>query len=360
LAHSGSASRDVASVLRYGIDAFFTRSRELFFMSRRLPLIASGFLTLSLVAAAAAALAQGGAGAYPDHPIKVVVPVPAGGGVDTISRLVTGAMRETVGQPFIIENKGGVGGSVGAEAVFNSAPDGYTILASQPSPITTNLFLYKSLNYDPAQLTPIAIMSHVPNVVLVRADLPAKNVAELIAYAKANPGKLNYASQGIGTTSHLTAELFQTLTHTKLTHVPYKGTAPAVADLLAGNVDLMFNELATSIELHKAGRARILAVTTKERIAALPDIPTLEEAGVPGCVSDTWHALTAPPKTPDGIVAKLNAAANAAIHSSIVLDRFRDLSINPAGGTPAEAGAFIKAETTRWGQVIRDAGIKPE
>jgi tripartite-type tricarboxylate transporter receptor subunit TctC len=269
-------------------------------------------------------------------------------------------MRETVGQPFIIENKGGVGGSVGAEAVFNSAPDGYTILASQPSPITTNLFLYKSLNYDPAQLTPIAIMSHVPNVVLVRADLPAKNVAELIAYAKANPGKLNYASQGIGTTSHLTAELFQTLTHTKLTHVPYKGTAPAVADLLAGNVDLMFNELATSIELHKAGRARILAVTTKERIAALPDIPTLEEAGVPGCVSDTWHALTAPPKTPDGIVAKLNAAANAAIHSPIVLDRFRDLSINPAGGTPAEAGAFIKAETTRWGQVIRDAGIKPE
>jgi tripartite-type tricarboxylate transporter receptor subunit TctC len=331
-------------------------------MSRRFPLLAI-FSVIGAVAAAAAVtqgLAQGGAAGYPDHPIRVIVPVPAGGGVDTISRLVTGKMRDTLGQPLIIDNKPGVGGSVGAESVFNAAPDGYTILASQPSPITTNPFLYKSLNYDPAQLVPIAIMTHVPNVLLVRADLPAKDVAEFIAYAKANPGKLNYASQGIGTTSHLTAELFQALTHTKLTHVPYKGTAPAVADLLAGNVDLMFNELATSIELHKAGRARILAVTTKQRIASLPDIPTLEEAGVPGCVSDTWHALTAPPKTSADIIAKLNAAANAAIRSPEVLDRFRELSIVPGGGTTAEAGTFIKDETTRWGQVIRDAGIKPE
>jgi tripartite-type tricarboxylate transporter receptor subunit TctC len=332
-------------------------------MSRRFPLLAV-FSVIGAVAAAAAAvtqgLAQGGAAGYPDHPIRVIVPVPAGGGVDTISRLVTGKMRDTLGQPLIIDNKAGVGGSVGAELAFNAAPDGYTILASQPSPITTNPFLYKSLNYDPAQLVPIAIMTHVPNVLLVRADLPVKNVAEFVAYAKANPGKLNYASQGIGTTSHLTAELFQTLTHTKLTHVPYKGTAPAITDLLGGNVDLMFNELATSIELHKAGRARILAVTTKQRIASLPDIPTLEEAGVPGCVSDTWHALTAPPKTSADIIAKLNAAADAALRSPEVLDRFRDLSIVPGGGTAAEAGTFIKDETTRWGQVIRDAGIKPE
>jgi len=332
-------------------------------MSRRISCIAI-FGVLTVMAAAAAAvtqgMAQGDAANYPDRPIRVIVPVPAGGGVDTITRIVTGKMRDTLGQPLIVENKAGVGGSVGAEAVFHSAPDGYTILASQPSPITTNSFLYKSLNYDPAQLTPIVIMSHIPNVLLVRADLPAKNVAEFIAYAKANPGKLNYASQGIGTTSHTTAELFQTITHTKLTHVPYKGTAPAVADLLAGNVDLMFNELATSIELHKAGRARILAVTTKQRIAALPDIPTLDEAGVPGCISDTWHALTAPPKTSAAIVTKLNAAANAAIGSPEVLDRFRELSIAPGGGTAAEAGSFIKDETTRWGGVIRDAGIKPE
>jgi tripartite-type tricarboxylate transporter receptor subunit TctC len=329
-------------------------------MSRRFPWLAV-FSIIGAVAAGVTAITQSLAqGGYPDHPIRVIVPVPAGGGVDTISRLVTGKMRDTLGQPLIIDNKSGVGGSVGAELAFNAAPDGYTILASQPSPITTNPFLYKSLNYDPAQLVPIAIMTHVPNVLLVRADLPVKNVAEFIAYAKANPGKLNYASQGIGTTSHLTAELFQTLTHTKLTHVPYKGTAPAITDLLGGNVDLMFNELATSIELHKSGRARILAVTTKQRVPSLPDIPTLEEAGVPGCVSDTWHALTAPPKTPADIVAKLNAAANAAIQSPEVLARFRELSIVPGGGTAEEAGTFIKDETKRWGQVIRDAGIKPE
>jgi tripartite-type tricarboxylate transporter receptor subunit TctC len=318
------------------------------------------FAVLGIVSAAAMAAVHGSAAVYPDHPIRVIVPVPAGGGVDTIARLVTGKMRETLGQPLIIENKPGVGGSVGTEIAYGSAPDGYTLLASQPSPITTNPFLYKSLNYDPTQLTPIALMSHVPNVLLVRADLPAKNVQEFITYAKANPGRLNYASQGIGTTSHLTAELFQMLTHTKLTHVPYKGTAPAVADLLAGNVDLMFNELATSLELHKSGRARILAVTTKQRIASLPDVPTLDESGVPGCISDTWHALTAPPKTPGDIVVKLNAAANTALRSADLIARFNELSIGPGGGTPGELADLIKEETRRWGDVIRSAGIQPQ
>ena len=310
--------------------------------------------------AAAATWAQGGAGNFPDHPIRVIVSVPAGGGVDTVTRLVTAKMQGILGQPMIVENRAGVGGSIAAEYVFGSPPDGYTLLASQPSPITTNPLLYKSLNYDPTQLVPIAIMSHVPNVVLVRKDFPAKTVQELIAYAKANPGKINYASQGIGTTSHTTAELFQKITGTKMTHVPYKGTAPAVNDLLAGNVDLMFNELASSIELYKSGRARILAVTVNHRVAALPDIPTLEEAGVTGCNSDTWHALTAPPKTPDDIVAKLNAAANKAMADPDLVARFTQLSISPGGGTPAQAAAFIKSETARWSQVIRDAGIKPE
>ena len=244
--------------------------------------------------------------------------------------------------------------------MFKAEPDGYTLLASQPAPITTAPFLYKSLNYDPAKLVAIAIMSHVPNVVLVRKDFPAKTVAELIAYAKANPGKINYASQGIGTTSHTTAELFQSITGIKLTHVPYKGTAPALNDLLAGNVDLMFNELATSLELHKSGRARILAVTVKERVPSLPDIPTLEELGVHGCISDTWHAITAPPKTPTDIVDKLNAAANAAMRDPGLRERFAALSIGPGGGTPVEATAFIKEETRRWGDVIRKAGIPPE
>jgi tripartite-type tricarboxylate transporter receptor subunit TctC len=310
-------------------------------------------VALSLVAAANAA-------EFPDHPIRVLVSVPAGGGVDTVTRIVTDKMRAALGQPLVVENKPGVSGSLAAEAVFNAEPDGYMLLASQPAPITTARFLYRSLNYDPAQLVAVAIMSHVPNVVLVRKDFPAKTVADLVAYAKANPGKINYASQGIGTTSHTTAELFQSLTGTKLTHVPYKGTAPAINDLLAGNVDLMFNELATSLELHKSARARILAVTVKERVPSLPDIPTLEELGIHGCISDTWHALTAPPKTPAAIVGKLNGAANAAMHDPGLMERFAALSIGRGGGSPAEASAFIKEETQRWGDVIRKAGVQPE
>jgi tripartite-type tricarboxylate transporter receptor subunit TctC len=324
-------------------------------MLRRSAMVVSFGVALLLGAAAIAYAAD-----YPDHPIRVIVSVPAGGGVDTVTRIVTDKMRSTLGQPLVVENKSGVSGSLAAETVFKAEPDGYTLLASQPAPITTNTFLYKSLNYVPAELVPVAIMSHVPNVVLVRKDFPAKSVAELIAYAKANPGKINYASQGIGTTSHTTAELFQSITGTKLTHVPYKGTAPAVNDLLAGNVDLMFNELATSIELHKSGRARILAVTVKERVPSLPDIPTLEELGIHGCISDTWHAITAPPKTPPEIIAKLNAAANAAMRDPGLVERFAALSIGPGGGTPAEASAFVKEETQRWGDVIRKAGIQPE
>ena len=324
-------------------------------MFRRSALIVSFGIVVSISAVAAVSAAD-----FPDRPMRVIVSVPAGGGVDTITRIVTDKMRPMLGQPLIVENKSGVSGSIGAEAVFNAEPDGYTLLASQPAPITTNKLLYKSLNYDPAQLVPVAIMSHVPNVVLVHKDFPAQTVRELIAYAKANPGKINYASQGIGTTSHMTAELFQGITHTKLTHVPYKGTAPAINDLLAGNVDLMFNELATSIELHKSRRARILAVTVKDRVPSLLDIPTLEEAGVPGCISDTWHALTAPPKTPADVVAKLNAAANAAMTDPVLLERFKELSVSPGGGSPAEIGAFIKEETRRWGEVIHAAGIEPE
>jgi tripartite-type tricarboxylate transporter receptor subunit TctC len=324
-------------------------------MLRRLAVLLWFVAALPLVAAAVATAAE-----FPDHPIRVIVSVPAGGGVDTVTRIVTDKMRAALGQPLVVENKPGVSGSLAAETVFKADPDGYTLLASQPAPITTAPFLYKSLNYDPAQLIPVAIMSHVPNVVLVRKDFPAKTVAELIAYAKANPGKINYASQGIGTTSHTTAELFQSITGTKLTHVPYKGTAPAINDLLAGNVDMMFNELATSIELNKSGQARILAVTVKERVPSLPNIPTLDEVGVHGCISDTWHAITAPPKTPPEIVSKLNAAANSAMRDPALLQHFAALSISPGGGTPAQASAFVKEETQRWGDVIRKAGIQPE
>ena len=324
-------------------------------ISRRSALVT----TVGFVLAPAAAGAQEGAANFPDHPIRVIVSVPAGGGVDVVARIVAAKMRAFLGQPLAVENKAGAGGSLAADAVFHAEPDGYTLLASQPAPITTNALLYKSLDYDPAQLTPIAILSHVANVLLVREDFPAKSVQQLIAYAKANPGKLNYASQGIGTTSHLTAALFAKIAKVQLVHVPYKGTAPALNDLIAGHVDLMFSEIATSLPLYQAGKAKILAVAMKERLAAIADIPTLEEAGVPGCISDTWQALSAPPKLPPAIVAKLNDAVNKALKDAELLDRFHKLNLRPGGGTLAQTSAYLKEETQKWGDVIRDAGIQP-
>jgi tripartite-type tricarboxylate transporter receptor subunit TctC len=315
--------------------------------------------TLGFAVAPRVALAQDAA-TFPDHPVRVIVSTAAGGGVDTFARLVAQKLNAELGQPFPVENRAGAGGSVGADAVFHSNPDGYTLLASQPAPITTNALLLKGLDYDPAQFEAVAVMSHIPNVLLVRPDFPAKTVQEFIAYAKDNPGKLNYASQGPGTTSHLTAALFESITHTKLVHVPYKGTGPALSDLIASHVDLMFTELATSLELHKSGKARILAVTVKQRVATAPDIPTLAEAGVAGCESDTWNALTAPPKTPAPIIAKLNAAVNKAMQEPALLERYKQLSATPGGGTPAETAAFIKDETRRWAEVIRSVGIQPE
>jgi tripartite-type tricarboxylate transporter receptor subunit TctC len=350
----GSAPRDEALDLRYAVGRYRSAISGACTMSRR-PLV---FAAFALVFAATAARAQDAK--FPDHPVRVIVSVPAGGGVDTVTRIVAAKVSAVLGEPLPVENKSGASGSVAADFVFHADPDGYTLLASQPAPITTAPFLYKSLNYDPAQLTPVAIMSHVPNVLLVRPDFPAKTVQELIAYAKANPGKLNYASQGIGTTSHLTTELFETITHTQLVHVPYKGTAPALNDLIASHVDLMFNELATSIELNKAGKARILAVATKERVAAIPDVPTLEEAGVPGCESDTWNALTAPPKTPAGAVAKINDAVNQVMKDPELLARYQQLSLSAGGGSVAQMADFLKQETQRWGGVIKAAGIQPE
>ena len=224
--------------------------------------------------------------------------MPAGGGVDTVTRIVAEGLHQKLGQPVVVENRAGAAGNIGAEVVFTSDPDGYTLLAAQPAPLTVNPLLYKKMNFDPTQFEPVAIMTSIANVLLVRPDFPAKTAQEFIAYVKANPGKVNYASQGIGTTSHLTAALFERVTGTKLVHVPYKGTAPALNDIIASHVDFIFMELASAIKLHQADKARILAVATDKRIASLPDIPTLDEAGVKGFESGTWNALAAPPKTP--------------------------------------------------------------
>jgi tripartite-type tricarboxylate transporter receptor subunit TctC len=324
-------------------------------ISRRSAIVSA----LGLVFARGTAIAQDTTN-FPERPIRLIVSTAAGGGVDAFARLVAAKMQTVLGQPIAVEDKPGAGGSFAADLVYHSTPDGYILLASQPAPITTNPLLIKGLNYDPTKFEGVAIMSHIPNVLLVRPDLPQKTVQELVAYAKANPGKLNYASQGVGTTSHLTAELFGSIAHVKLTHVPYKGTGPALNDIISSHVDLFFTELSTSMQLHKAGKARILAVATKQRVPAIPDIPTLAEAGVPGCESDTWNAISAPPKTPAAVVAKLNDAANKVMQMPDIVERYKQLNATLGGGTPAEMAAFVKQETERWSAVIKAAGIKPE
>jgi tripartite-type tricarboxylate transporter receptor subunit TctC len=323
-------------------------------MSKYLALTAAAvLLALSPVAAQSPA-------DYPNKPVKIIVTVPAGGGVDTVTRIFAERLQQKLGQPFIIENRGGAGGNVGAEAVYVSPPDGYTLMASQPAPLTTNVALYKKLNFDPAQLEPVAVMSKFPNVLLVRDDFPAKTAQEFIAYAKANPGKLNYASQGTGTTSHLTAELLVAQAGLKLTHVPYRGTGPALNDIVAGHVDFIFMELSSAVKLHDGKKARILAVATDKRLDILKDIPTMAEAGMPGFVSDTWNAISAPPKTPAAITGKLNAAVNEIINTPETKKRFEELNLLVAGGSTADMRKLIQEETKRWTEVIHKAGIQPE
>ena len=318
-------------------------------------MLAAAFLAMS------PALAQQDEAAdYPNRPVKIVVSVPAGGGVDTAARIFAASLQQRLGQPFVIENRGGGGGNIGAETVYAADPDGYTLLASQPAPITSNIALYKKLNFDPAALESVAIMTKFPNVLLVRQDFPAKTVQEFIAYAKANPGKITYASQGPGTTSHLTAELFMKLTGTKMLHVPYRGTGPALNDLVAGHVDFIFMELASAYKLHEGGKARILAAATDHRLDMLPDIPTFNEIGVPDFVSDTWNAISAPPKTPAPIVAKLNRAVNDIINDAETKKRFAELNLLAAGGSPDDMRKLVAEETARWTAVIRKAGIQPE
>ena len=307
-----------------------------------------------------AAWAQDAAANYPNRPIKIVVCVPAGGAVDVVTRIVADSLQRKFGQPVVVENRGGAAGNIGAEYAFHADPDGYTLLAAQPAPLTINPLLYKTLNYDPAKFVPLAIMTTIPNVLLVRPDFPAKTLQEFIAYAKANPGKINYASQGIGTTSHLTAALLERMAGIKLEHVPYKGTGPALNDLIASHVDMIFMEVASAIKLHQSNNARILAVAADKRIATLPDVPTVDEAaGVKGFTSASWNALAAPPKTPPAIVAKLNAAINEALKSPEAQAHFAALDLRAVGGTPDDAAAYIRSETKVWSGVIAQAGIQP-
>jgi tripartite-type tricarboxylate transporter receptor subunit TctC len=311
--------------------------------------------TAAMLLMAASAAAQSD---YPSKPVKIIVNVAPGGGVDTATRIVADKLQARLGQPFVVENRPGAGGNIGAEVVFAAEGDGYTLLASSPSPLAINGWLYKKLNFDPAGFEPVAMMSRIPNVLVVRPGFPAKTVQEFVAYAKANPDKLNYGSQGIGTASHLTGELFMTLTGTRLIHVPYKGnTSGVLTDVIAGHVDLSFIQFSAVHELQQSGKLRVLAVATDKRLESLPDVPTMAEAGLPEVVSETWNAISAPPKTPAPIVGKLNAAINEVLREPEVVARFRDLQVLVGGGDAAATRKFVADQRQLWGKVIKAAGV---
>jgi tripartite-type tricarboxylate transporter receptor subunit TctC len=294
---------------------------------------------------------------YPSQTIKIIVPFPAGGTADTLPRIIADQLRQRWKQPVIIENRSGAGGNIGAEAVANSSPDGYTLLASPPGPIAINENLYKKLLFRPQDLMPITLLATAPVVLDVRRDFPAKTVKELIDYAKANPNKVTFASQGNGSTSHLAAILFEKLTGTQIVHVPYRGTAPALQDIMGNTVDLFFDNLASSMSLHLDGRLRILGICGTARVPSLPGVPSVREAGVPDFAVVTWFALMAPKGTPETIVAKLNSAVTDILRQSDVEAQFDKLGVEPAPMDIPATAKFIEEERARWGNIIKSADV---
>jgi tripartite-type tricarboxylate transporter receptor subunit TctC len=309
------------------------------------------------LAAMLAALPGAGAQDYPSRPVKIIVPFPAGGTADVMPRVIGEWLSRKWGQPVVVENRTGAAGNIGAEAVAKAEPDGYTLLSAPPPPLVINQNLYPKLGFDPTEFVPIVIMGRVPNALVINAKLPFNSVAELIAYAKANPGKLTSATQGNGTTSHLTSEMFQLMADVKFQHVPYRGSAPALTDLVAGSVDLMFDNLGVSLPLVKGGQLKLLGVATPKRMASLPDVPTIAET-LPGFESAAWFAIVAPPKTPQAVVDKINADVNEALRQGDIVQRLAQLSAEPIGGTPQATAAYMREEIERWHKVIKAANVK--
>ncbi len=320
--------------------------------------IAAALCTMALLIAPSAGAQSG---AYPAHPVRIVVPFPAGGTTDILARAVAQRFTEAFGQPFIVDNRPGAGGNIGAELVAKSAPDGYTLLMGTVGTHAINPSLYARMPYDHIKdFTPVFLTAGVPNVLEVNPAVPVHTVAELVDYAKANPGKLNFASSGSGTSIHLSGEMFKTMTGVSMQHVPYKGSAPALQDLLSGQVQLMFDNLPSSLALIKAGKLRPIAVTSAQRAAALPDIPTIAESGYPGFEASSWFGLLAPAGTPPAIVAKLNAEGNKWLATPEAREKLLAQGAIAAGGTPEDFVRHIAAETAKWAKVVKQSGAKVE
>ena len=298
---------------------------------------------------------------YPAKPVRFVVPFPAGGTTDILARAVAQKLSETWGQQVIVDNRPGAAGNIGSELVARSAPDGYTLLMGTVGTHAINQSLYEKLPYDPVKdFTPVVLVAGVPNVLVVNPSVPAQSVAELIAYAKANPGKLNFASSGSGTSIHLSGELFKVLTGVQITHVPYKGSAPALTDLMGGQVQLMFDNLPSSLAFVKAGKLRALAVTSTTRAAALPDVPTMVEAGVSGFEASSWFGMLAPTGTPRDIVLRINAEVAKWLATPEAREKLAGQGAIVAGGAPEDFARHIASESAKWARVVKASGAKVE
>ncbi len=296
--------------------------------------------------------------AWPSKPIRLILPFPPGGPTDILGRIVSERLSGSLGQPVVVENRGGAGGNVGAEAAARSAPDGYTILLVS-NPIAISPSLYTKLNYDPQKdFAPVSLLATVPNVMVTHPSVPAHTLQEFIALAKSRPGKMNFGSGGAGTSNHAAGELFNIVAGVKLVHVPYKGVNLAMNDVLAGQIQLVVIGVPAAGPHIKAGRLRALAVIAPQRLPALPDVPTVAEAGLPNFEVTTWYGVLAPAGTPKPIIGRLNTDLGRIMHSPDLKERLAAMATEPATGTPEEFADFIKRETAKWAGVVRDAGLK--
>ena len=316
------------------------------------------FLVLALTLACAGASAQ----TYPSRPIRLVVPYPPGGPLDIMARAIGQKLTEAWSQPVVVDNRAGAGGNIGADLVAKSPADGYTLLMGAVATHAINPTLYGKLPYDPVKdFAPVALVAQVPNILVVNPSVPAGSVQELIELARARPGYLNFGSGSTGSTGHLAGELFKTMAGVQMVHIPYKGGAPAMADLLAGQVQLMFDNLANALPNVRAGRLRALAVTTLLRSPAMPDLPTIAESGLPGFDLTTWFGVMVPAGTPPEIVVKLNAGIVRALNAKDMRERLEKMGAEPpANNTPEHFAAFIRAEAAKYAKVVKESGAKVE